>query len=148
LVPFGYLYSMSVDRLEQGFINELKSKKIISYVAEAASEVVGFVSGGYERHGDDIYNGEIYALYVLKNHQRQGIGAELVAALANKLNHFGIYSMLFWVLEHNPYRRFYEKISGMYLRKKRMPFSGEMLDTVAYGWIDTGLIHSPSLNHH
>lgn len=147
LVPFGYLYSMSVDRLEQGFINELKSKKVISYVAEEADEVVGFVSGGYERQGDDIYMGEIYALYVLKSHQRQGMGAELVSALANKLNHFGIYSMLVWVLEHNPYRRFYEKISGMYLRKKRMPFSGEMLDTVAYGWIDTGLIRLPSLNH-
>ena len=147
LVPFDYLYSMSVDRLEQGFINELKSKKVISYVAEDAGEVVGFVSGGYERQGDDIYNGEIYALYVLKSHQRQGIGAELVSALANKLNHFGIYSMLVWVLEHNPYRRFYEKISGMYLRKKRLPFSGEMLDTVAYGWIDTDMVHMPSLNH-
>ncbi len=109
---------------------------------------MGFISGGYERHGDDIYNGEIYALCVLKNHQRQGIGAELVADLVNKLNHFGIYSMLVWVLEHTPYRRFYEKISGMYLRKKRMPFSGGMLNTVAYGCIDTGLIHSLSLNHH
>jgi GNAT superfamily N-acetyltransferase len=141
LVPFGYLYSMSLGRLEQGFISELESKKVISYVAEDAGEVVGFVSGGYERQGNDIYNGEIYALYVLKKHQRQGIGAELVSALANQLNHFGIYSMLVWVLEHNPYRRFYEKIDGMYLRKQRMPFSGEMLDTVAYGWIDTNLIH-------
>lgn len=141
LVPFGYLYSMSLGRLEQGFISELESKKVISYVAEDAGEVVGFVSGGYERQGNDIYSGEIYALYVLKNHQRQGIGAELVSALANQLNHFGIYSMLVWVLEHNPYRRFYEKIDGMYLRKQRMPFSGEMLDTVAYGWIDTNLIH-------
>jgi len=141
LVPFGYLYSMSLGRLEQGFISELESKKVISYVAEVAGEVVGFVSGGYERQGDYIYNGEIYALYVLKNHRRQGIGAELVAALATQLNHFDIYSMLVWVLEHNPYRRFYEKISGIYLRKQRMPFSGEMLDTVAYGWIDTGLIH-------
>lgn len=141
LVPFGYLYSMSLGRLERGFISELESKKVISYVAEDAGEVVGFVSGGYERQGNDIYNGEIYALYVLKKHQRQGIGAELVSALANQLNHFGIYSMLVWVLEHNPYRRFYEKIDGMYLRKQRMPFSGEMLDTVAYGWIDTNLIH-------
>jgi GNAT superfamily N-acetyltransferase len=141
LVPFGYLYSMSVSQLEQGFINELKSKKVISYVAEDAGEVVGFVSGGYERQGDYMYNGEIYALYVLKNHQRQGIGAELVSALATKLNHFGIYSMLVWVLEHNPYRRFYEKIGGIYLRKQRMPFSGEMLDTAAYGWIDTGVVH-------
>jgi GNAT superfamily N-acetyltransferase len=144
LVPFGYLYSMSASQLEQGFMNELKSKNVISYVAEDAGEVMGFVSGGYERQGDDIYNGEIYALYVLKNHQRQGIGAGLVSALATKLNHFGIYSMLVWVLEHNPYRRFYEKISGMYLRKQRMPFSGEMLDTVAYGWIDTNLIHRGS----
>jgi len=141
LVPFGYLYSMSAHRFERVFMDELKSKKAISYVAEDAGEVVGFVSGGYERQGDDIYNGEIYALYVLKNHQRQGLGAGLVSALAAKLNHFGIYSMLVWVLEHNPYRRFYEKISGMYLRKQRMPFSGEMLDTVAYGWIDTNLIH-------
>src|SRR5210317_168066 len=136
LVPFDYLYAMSLSRLEQGFINELKSNKAISYVAEDAGEVLGFVSGGYERQGD-----EIYTLYVLKNLQRQGIGSELVSALANRLNHFGIYSMLVWVLEHNPYRRFYEKISGMYLRKQRMPFSGKMLDTVAYGWIDTKLIH-------
>jgi len=141
LVPFGYLYGMSLSRLEQGFVNELKSNTAISYVAEDAGGVVGFISGGYERQGDAVYNGEIYALYVMKNHQRRGIGAELVSALANKLNHFGIYSMLAWVLEHNPYRRFYEKLCGMYLRKQRMPFSGEMLDTVAYGWIDTNLIH-------
>ena len=144
LVPFGYLYSMSAHRFERVFLNELKSKKAISYVAEDADEVVGFISGGYERQGDDIYTGEIYALYVLKNYQRQGIGAGLVSALARKLNHFGIYSMLVWVLEHNPYRRFYEKISGMYLHRQRMPFSGEMLDTVAYGWIDTNLIHCNS----
>jgi GNAT superfamily N-acetyltransferase len=141
LVPFGYLYSMSQSHLEQGFIDELKSKKVISYVAEDHGEVVGFASGGYERHGDYIYRGEIYALYVLKNHQRQGIGTELVSALTTKLNHFGIYSMLVWVLERNPYRRFYEKINGIYLRKQRMPFAGEILDTTAYGWLDTNLIH-------
>jgi len=141
LVPFGYLYAMSQSQLEQGFINELKSKKVISYVAEDAGKVVGFASGGYERQGDSIYRGEIYALYVLKNKQRQGIGTELVSALATKLNHFGIHSMLVWVLEHNPYRRFYEKINGIYLRRQRMPFAGEMLETAAYGWIDTNLIH-------
>jgi GNAT superfamily N-acetyltransferase len=103
--------------------------------------VVGFVSGGSERKGDDVYTGEIYALYVLKSHQRIGIGAGLVSALARQFNHFGIYSMLVWVLEENPYRRFYEKINGIYLRNQRTPFAGEMLDTAAYGWLDTGLIH-------
>jgi GNAT superfamily N-acetyltransferase len=88
-----------------------------------------------------VYNGEIFALYVLKNYQRQGVGTKLVSVLAKQLNQFGIYSMLVRVLEHNPYRRFYEKINGIYLRKHHMPFAGEVLDVAAYGWIDTGLIY-------
>lgn len=140
LVPFGYLYEMSVRRLEPGFLNDIRNKHAVSYVAEARSSVIGFVSGGYARQGDHIYDGEIYALYVLNDNQRQGIGTRLVAALATDLNRRGIHSMLVWVLEHNPYRRFYEKLNGVYLRKQRLPFAGEVLDTVAYGWIDTGLI--------
>jgi ribosomal protein S18 acetylase RimI-like enzyme len=140
VVPYGYLYTMSVPQLEQGFLNELQSKHVISYVAEDAGGVIGFVSGGYERQGDYIYNGEIFALYVLKNYQRQGVGTKLVSALAKQFNQFGIYSMLVRVLEHNPYRRFYEKINGIYLRKRHMPFAGEVLDVAAYGWIDTSLI--------
>ena len=141
VVPYGYLYTMSVPQLEQGFLKELQSRHVISYVAEDAGAVIGFVSGGYERQADHIYNGEIYALYVLKNYQRQGVGTKLVSALAKQLNQFRIYSMLVRVLEHNPYRRFYEKVNGIYLRKHHMPFAGEVLDVAAYGWIDTGLIY-------
>ena len=141
ILPYGYLYSMSVSELEQGFLNELQSKHVISYVAEDAGRVIGFISGGYERQSEHIYNGEIYALYVLKNYQRQGTGTQLVSALVKQLNQFGIYSMQVKVLEHNPYRRFYEKINGIYLRRQRMPFAGEILDVAAYGWIDTGLIY-------
>ena len=140
VVPFGYLYAMSAPELEDGFLNEQQSRQVISYVAEDAGRVIGFISGGYERQGDDIYNGEIYALYVLKNYQRQGIGKKLVSALATRLNHFGIYSMCVWVLEHNPYRQFYEKINGIFLRNHRMPIADEMVDVVAYGWLDTSLI--------
>jgi GNAT superfamily N-acetyltransferase len=140
VVPYAYLYEMSIPQLEQGFLSELKSKHVISYVAENTGRVIGFISGGYERQGDRIYSGEIYALYVLKNHQRKGIGTKLVSALATQLNQFGIYSMLVRVLEHNPYRRFYEKINGIFLRKHHMPFAGEVLDVAAYGWIDTSLI--------
>ena len=141
VVPYAYLYEMSIPQLEQEFLSELQSKHVISYVAEDTDRVIGFISGGYERQGDHIYSGEIYALYVLKNHQRQGIGTKLVSALARRLNLFGIYSMLVRVLEHNPYRRFYEKINGIYLRKHHMPFAGEVLDVTAYGWIDTSLIY-------
>jgi ribosomal protein S18 acetylase RimI-like enzyme len=140
LVPFGYLYEMSASALERGFLNETQGKHAFSYVADDAGDVIGFISGGYARQADDIYEGEIFALYVLKNHQRKGIGTQLVLALATAFNRCDIHSMLVWVLEHNPCRRFYERLNGMYLRKKRLPFAGELLDTVAYGWIDTSLI--------
>ena len=141
VVPYGYLYAMSAPELEQGFLNEQQSRQVISYVAEDAGEVIGFISGGYERQGDTIYNGEIFALYVMKNRQRQGIGTKLVSALAARLNYFNIYSMLVWVLVENPCRRFYTKLNGMYLRNHRMPFAGEVIDVAAYGWLDTSLIH-------
>ena len=141
ILPFGYLYSMSSARLQRGLFDGLQSEQIVCYVAEAAGKLVGFINGGYERNGDHIYSGEIYELYVLKEHQRQGVGSELVSALAAQFNHFGIYSMLVQVLDANPYRRFYEKINGIYLRNSRIAFAGDVLDVAVYGWIDTGLIY-------
>ena len=71
----------------------------------------------------DIYSGEIYTLYVLKQFQRRGIGGKLVSALATRLNQDGIYSMLVRVLKLNPYRRFYQKINGTYIKAERLPFA-------------------------
>ena len=140
-VPYDYLLTMSVRQHERAFLYELKNKQIISFVAEDAGRVLGFTTGGYERNGDDIYSGEIYTLYVQKNRQRQGVGTELVAALAQRFSHFGIYSMLVWVLKQNPYRRFYKKVNGIFLGTQQMQFANEMMDVQAYGWIDTSLIY-------
>ena len=139
VIPCGYLFTMSVPRHEQAFFKELKSRKVISFVAEDAGRVMGFITGGYERNGDVIYSGEIYTLYVLKNHQRRGIGAELVSALARQFNRESIYSMLVRVLKENPYRRFYSKISGTYLKAERIPFAGEVMEVEIYGWLDATL---------
>ena len=141
MIPYGYLFEMSIPRHEQAFFNELNSRKIISFVAEHAGRVVGFITGGYESNGDDIYCGEIYTLYVLKNHQRQGIGGNLVSALAMQLNQSGIYSMLVRVLKLNSYKRFYKKINGVYLKTEQLPFAGEVLEVETYGWLDTSLIY-------
>ncbi len=141
VVPYGYLSTMSVPQHAQAFLKELKSKQIASFVAEDAGRVLGFITGGYERNGDSIYSGEIYTLYVLKNHQRQGIGAKLASALARRFNNLGIYSMLVQVLNQNSYRHFYKKINGIYLKTQPMNFAGETLDVEYYGWIDSTLIY-------
>ena len=139
VVPYGYLSTMSVAQHEKAFYNELIKGQVTSFVAEDAGRVIGFITGGYERQGDDIYDGEIYTLYVLKNLQRRGIGAKLVSALAMQFNRSGIYTMLVRVLKHNPCRRFYRKINGTYIRAERMPFAGEMMEVEIYGWLDASL---------
>ena len=141
VVPFAYLYDMSVERHEQAFLKELASRQILGYVAEDDGRVVGFTTGGSERHGDAIYCGEIYTLYVLKNYQRQGVGRKLVENLARRFNNLGIHSMLVQVLKQNPYRNFYQKINGVHLKTQGLPFAGELLYVESYGWIDTSLIY-------
>ena len=140
MVPYGYLYEMSTRRHERAFINELNSKQVISYVAEDAGRITGFVTGGRERHGNDIYSGEIYTLYVLKHLQRRGIGKKLVAALAAQLRQSNTHAMLVRVLKLNPYRRFYLKINGTYLKTEHQQFAGEILEVEVYSWLDTTLI--------
>ena len=140
VIPYGYLSTMSIARHEQAFFNELNSKHIISFVAEDAGRVIGFVTGGYERDGDEIYSGEIYTLYVIKNLQRRGLGTQLVSVLARQFNRLGMYSMLVRVLKLNPYRRFYKKINGTYLKTEHVPFAVEIMDVEIYGWLDTTLI--------
>jgi ribosomal protein S18 acetylase RimI-like enzyme len=140
IIPYDYLYTMSVFDHEQAFADELKRGQVICFVAEEDGRPVGFVTGGYARKTDDIYSGEIYTLYVLKSHQRRGLGAKLVSALAAELEHCDVHSMLVWVLVENPYKRFYEKINGIYLGTRQIQFAGELLDVAAYGWINTSLI--------
>ncbi len=140
LIPFGYLLEMSASEHEKAFFHELTATAVISFVAEDAGKLVGFITGGNERNGDRIYGGEIYALYVLKNFQRRGIGTRLVSVLAEAFDASGIYAMLVRVLKLNPYRRFYKRLNATYLKTERQGFAGESVDVEVYGWLDITLI--------
>ena len=140
VIPYGYLFEMSATEHERAFLHELTRTRALGFVAEEAGNVVGFVSGGPERHGDWVYGGEVYALYVLKNFQRRGLGTELVWALAKKMRRSGVHSMLVRVLRLNPYRRFYRKVNGTYLKTEQQLFAGESVEVEVYGWLDTSLI--------
>lgn len=105
-------------------------------VASKDGQIVGFANYGKEQSGDGDFLGELFAIYVLKNFQGQGIGRELVKRAAQGLLAQGISSMLVWVLAENPYRRFYESLGGVYLRERTIDFAGEPLREKAYGWRD------------
>ena len=109
-----------------------------NFVAEIdVGEVVGFASGGLEREGNQSYRGEIYAIYVLKEHQCKGIGRRLVSTLAERFLADGLASLLAWVLTDNhPACRFYESLGGEQVGRKKTTIGGTDLEEVAYGWRD------------
>ena len=139
LIPDRYLDAMTVGRAERTYLRRLNVG--IWCVAQSdAGQVAGFVAGGPSRNPAGIYSGEIYELYLLEAYRGHGTGRRLVQALADRLNRTGIYSMMVWVLARNPYRRFYERIDGIYLGSGSISFAGVQLDAVAYGWISTDLL--------
>jgi GNAT superfamily N-acetyltransferase len=109
-------------------------------VAGNDNEIVGFANYGKNRSDDAEYRGELFAIYVLKKFQGQGIGRELVKRVAQGLLAQDISSMLVWVLAKNPYRRFYESLGGVRLREQMIDFAGESLREKAYGWRDIRLL--------
>lgn len=122
-------------------------KKIIAsgakvFVAENQDgEIVGFGNGGKERSGAyPSYQGEVYALYLLKAYQRQGIGKEIVKRIVAYLHTQHLQGMLIWVLADNPSVGFYKIIGGKKLDEEVVHIGGTDLMEVAYGWGQMELI--------
>lgn len=82
-------------------------------VAEHDGNVVGFCYGGPSREFDPLHPGEIYAIYVLPEHQGHGHGSALIRAGAREIVARGWGGMLIWVLRENAASRlFYERMGG------------------------------------
>lgn len=110
----------------------------IFYVAELPSDrIVGFASGG--SRGEDLYleyEGELYAAYLLREHQRKGLGRRLIGTVADGLAAQGKRSILAWVLAENPSRPFYDAMGGKLLGSQELEIGGVTLEEMAYGWDD------------
>jgi len=130
-----YLDSLSYERSAQSWIRRLSEDPGFTYVALSdANEIVGYAHAGPERDGDQDYTGELYAIYVLREHHGEGIGKMLVQTVAERFAEDGIKGMIIWVLSANPSRGFYERIGGRFLRTKMVDIGGRELEESAYGW--------------
>ena len=136
IVPYERLANLSYERSQQMWEGILRDVKMSTFVAEDDSgRIAGFANCGSARDTKD-FGGELYAIYVLQNAQRMGIGRRLVLAVANDLVARGFSSMLVWVLEENPSRRFYEGLRGTELESKDITIGGKTLKETGYGWKD------------
>jgi GNAT superfamily N-acetyltransferase len=143
IVPDDFLASLSYEQREQLWRQALTdpSSPSFVYVAEDESgKIAGFASGGPERTREPVYTGELYAIYLLAQHQGKGVGRQLAITLVNRLRQEGMTALLLWVLAENPSRKFYERLGGRPISDKTVMIGGVPLIEVAYGWRDTRMI--------
>ncbi|MFX1417880.1 MAG: GNAT family N-acetyltransferase [Promethearchaeota archaeon] len=118
------------------------TKKDIMFVAEKEDkEIVGLTWGRTEKLNIaeqiseiDKYEGELLAIYVLKNCQRRYIGTFLVSQVVKFLLNHNIYSMIVWVFKENPAKEFYRKLGARYIGDRFLDIDGENYLESVYGW--------------
>ncbi len=135
LLPDDFLASLGRAGYDERWRRTLVEGSSRVYVAEDARRVVGFASAGAERAGEDVYGGELYAIYVLEQAQGRGHGKRLVQAAAQGLRDMGLHDMIVWVLRDNVAARgFYERLGGVYVRSQPITIGSMLLQEVSYGW--------------
>jgi L-amino acid N-acyltransferase YncA len=111
-----------------------KNKQILFVAENEKNEVVGFISGGKERSKKFDYDGEIYAIYILKDEQGKGIGAKLLNAFMSACKEIGYESVLVWVLTANPSSKFYEHFGAKPIDAEEITIGEGTYKETAYGW--------------
>jgi ribosomal protein S18 acetylase RimI-like enzyme len=89
---------------------------------DAVGMVVGFGTCGPQQAALLRYDGEIYAVYILRRAQHQGLGRGLMAAMARRLQERGARSAIVWSARDNaPARQFYQGL-GRHVGWRERPF--------------------------
>lgn len=106
------------------------------FVAEnRQGEIVGFVSGGPNRFPDlSDAEAEIFAIYLLQDYQRQGIGKQLLKPLVEEFRRVNWNSVMVLALEDNPAKMFYERIGATKIGTTEVEIEGKKLKEAIYVW--------------
>ncbi|MBN1430605.1 MAG: GNAT family N-acetyltransferase [Anaerolineae bacterium] len=128
-----YLEHFTYEEQEQDWHDLLASDmQDVLYIAETAiGEIAGYALGRPGISEVVPYDSELVALHVRRSFQRQGIGRQLFKVIAEVLRQRGCTSLMLWVLEENPSRRFYEQMGGCLLDARQ---ASQGAIEVAYGW--------------
>jgi ribosomal protein S18 acetylase RimI-like enzyme len=161
LMPDSVLDGLSYERSQAKWESFMEESDRVLLVAEVPDEdeeteggpcrrrknrVVGFAAAGPAMGttgtSPSAREGEIYAIYVLKGCQRQGIGSMLLQAAAAHLHGLGLNTMIVRVLSENPYRAFYERLGARPVGTEQLQIAGVVLAETVYRWLDTAALRS------
>ena len=97
-------------------------------------QIVGFINGGKNRDPKFNVDGEIYAIYILKEMQGKEIGRKLFNSMLEFLKSEKLSSMIIWVLKNNSASKFYSKMGGLPKEEKIDLRGSHQLYEIGYVW--------------
>lgn len=141
ILPIDYLTELDSQipqrKIEWGLHLQKPEVRLRTFVAEVDQKVVGFATADSNRHKELPFAGEIFAIYILKDYQRTGLGKKLVKALVDMFILREQNSMVIGALKENHQaRRFYEDLGGEAVGETVFAVNGINYPETLYGWRD------------
>jgi hypothetical protein len=144
ILPDKMLASLSVESRATAWAKIMREpateRATVVYLAEHQGTIIGFGSCCAQRTESlkaKGYDGEVSAIYVLREFQKRKIGTRLFRAMSSDLLHRGLNAAALWVLRDNlKARRFYEHYGGKVIAEREDNRDGTVLVELAYGWSD------------
>ena len=151
LVDQSFLDSLSVESRAQNWREWLGAGTTHVIIAEQNGAPAGFAGYGPLRTPPPgmsmirpLYTAEIYALYLMPDMKRKGLGTQLMGAAAADLKARKHKSLCLWVLEGNKTAiAFYKARGGQKCGTKQIDIGGRKLPEAAFGWRDTAGLLPP-----
>ena len=99
VIPHDYLERLSLETKTEWWRNALLAEETNVIVAIKDDQIIGWISFGSSRDEDTVGAAEVYAIYILPDYWRRGIGSDLLKAAEPSFGGFS--SIVLWVLAEN-----------------------------------------------
>ena len=145
-----YIESKTIDHRLNQWKEIFEKNESDIWIAKDEDKAVGFIGYGRLKTAPPgtskirpQYSSEIYALYLLPDFYRQGIGTGLFRQAAVNLKTQKHTSLCLWVLDRNKRGcHFYEALGGQRIAKKIVEFGPTQAKEVCYGWRDISVLQT------
>ncbi|UOQ92712.1 GNAT family N-acetyltransferase [Halobacillus shinanisalinarum] len=137
IVSQAFLDQMSYQERTNKWKQKLIDPKMFSYIAETEKgEAVGYANGGGLRGEGAEKLAELYAIYILPNYQRSGLGKQLLKPVVQTCVDHSFEQMVVWVLEGNKAVLFYKALGAEKYDQDTIELAGETLNLFGYRFKD------------
>ncbi len=141
IINQAYLDSLSIEKGVDFTKRLLASTQPVTIVMEnTEGAVIGYISGGKNRAEELPCDGEIYALYVLKQYHGHGLGKQLFIEAVAQLLKRGYQSVCVFVLKDNPAVGFYKSFKPNLEVTVKASIGNEKYKELGLGWSNSLIV--------